>query len=69
MKWVLFIVTGLVIGCGAELDPVFLKNKSSGNIVKCGPYPVTETFVMSQTERRRCVQFFTDRGHIEIPAP
>jgi hypothetical protein len=69
MRWTVVLAAGFLASCGAELEPVFLKHEKTGNVVKCGPYPVKQTFAMSITERRRCVDFYKNRGHVETPAP
>ena len=67
----LFLAVGLLTACTSDLalDAVYLKHSQSGKEVKCGPFPIEVGFLVSDKERQRCVNFFTDRGYVRIPAP
>ncbi len=71
-RWVgLIWAAGVLTACASDLalDAVYLQHSQTGEVVKCGPYPIEVGFLMSENERRRCVNSFKDRGYVRIPAP
>ena len=67
----LILAAGFLTACAPDLalDAVYLKHSQTGKEVKCGPYPIDVGFLVSDKERRRCVNFFKDGGYVQIPSP
>jgi len=71
MRYSFILISLLLAGCST--DPVYMKNKETGEIVKCGPYYVglAKDFKMEGIahQESQCIQDYKEQGFIRIPSP
>ena len=65
----------LVVGCGTQTEPVYLKNSSTGEVVQCGPYgndpSIYGTNVPQAVAMReaQCIRDYKEQGFVRVPTP
>ena len=60
MKWAVIVLAGSIAGCTIQQDKAFVQDQITGWIVECGPQPISITY---------CIDFYKERGYVEVSAP
>ncbi len=59
----------LVAGAGCVNNRVYLKNPTTGEVVKCGASHLPLVAVMAQSDEAHCVDDYKEQGFVRVAQP
>ncbi len=70
MKYLLAVLSIVLVVAGCSTDPVHLKHEGTGQIVQCGPYDNRPINSFASAEREiQCIRDYQRQGYERIPSP